>query len=731
MQKRISFFLVLVIMLASLACRALAPTPLTPSTADPALETTPTRQPTKTKLPTRTPSPTKTPKPDEPTATARPTKPAKTATPVASPTPVGSFTNSEGGFAIQYPPDWDIESQSSSHLTINNTSLGMAFIVLADLGDSLETIVNDLKENEFTNDKVTVKDAQDVTLGDGQVVKAKDMVVNSGGSELIYRIAFTSFGPHTYTLIAIGDADSLKAESKTIAQLYGTAIFFSPQAFGTPADQTLGLLSFGDPDPSELDPAVTGTSAAEFVGLLFSGLVRLGPDLQVYPDLAESWEISADGTVYTFTLRPDLSFGDGTPLIADDVVFSWERASDPSVGSSTASTYLGDIVGVKEKLDGKADSISGLKVIDATTLVVRVDAPKPYFLQKLTYPTAFVVDANNVQENPEDWVFNANPSGPYQIMKYTETTSLIFERNPAYHTPPAIAYVAYLLDAGGSAISRYEDGTLDILQIGSDTAERIRREDDPLHSEWNSVTTLCTSFVQMNNNLPPFDDINVRKAFALAVDRNGFVERLTNNLDIPAVSILPPAMPGFNPEIVADAYNETAARAALKASKYNGKLPPITLNTSGLGTQGRADVDALVATWKQVLGVEVQVSFLDPGTFTESAHNDPTQMTLYGWCADYPDPQNFLEVLYKSDSAFNVSGYKNPEIDQLLEQASVELDPAVRIGLYNQAEQALLADYAAVPINHSVDDILVRPRVEGYIHAPLHASFIPWLSLKK
>ncbi len=730
MNKRIFILPVLFIMFVSLACQAVLGTPVVPQPATTAVQVVPA--PTRTPRPTRTPLPTSTTLPGEPTSTPRAERPVKTAPPEPSPTPVGTYTNSEAGFSFRFPPDWDIDTQSAGHVTINNTSIGATFIILVDPGDTLDAVISDLENNTFKGETVKVNDTADIKLGSGEMAHAKDMVVSGSNGDLVYRIAFTTLGPHNYALISVGSADTLLSEKSTFADIYGSAVFFPPQPFGTPADQTLGLLEFGDPSPSDLDPALTTGSAADFVGLIFSGLVRLGPDLQVYPDLAESWEISSDGLVYTFTLRSGLTFGDGTPLTANDVVFSWERAADPSMASSTAATYLGDIVGLKDKLAGKANTISGLKVLNDQTLVVHVDAPKPYFLEKLTYPTAFVVDQNTVSSNPKDWVFEANPSGPYQIMKYTETRSLILERNPTYYQQPAIPYVAFLLDAGGSAISRYQDGTIDILNLGGQTAEQVRRPDDPLHSQWQTTTSLCTTLVQFNNTLPPFDDANVRKAFALAVDRNGFVERLTNNMDLAALNILPPGMPGFNKNIKALDFNADQAKAALAAStKYKGSLPEVTLNASGLGTQSNPDVDALVATWKQVLGVDVKVAFLDPSTFTESSRNSPAQMALYGWCADYPDPQNFLDVLYHTGSEFNISGYSNPAIDKLLEQAGVELDPAKRIDLYNQAEKALLDDFAAAPIEYSVIDVLVKPRVQGYIQAPLHASFVPWLSFKK
>ncbi len=732
MNKRSLILPVILIMLISLACQALTGSQATPPSAlGTAIVIQPSLAPSRTPRPTRTTIPTHTPSAGQPNSSSGSSKPVKTAPPEPSPTPIGSYTNNEAGFKFQYPPDWNIDSQSAGHVTINNTSIGMAFIILVDPGDTLDAVATDLKDNTFKGEDVTIADGKNVTLGSGESAKVKELAVKSTQGTLIYRVAFTSFGPHTYALIAVGLPDTLKNQADLLAELYGSATFFPPQPFGTPGDQTLGLLANGDPDASDLDPALTTTSAADYVGLLFSGLVRLGPDLQVNPDLAESWEISADGLVYTFTLRSNLAFSDGTPLTTKDIIYSWERAADPNLKSPTVATYLGDIVGLKDRLNGKTDHISGLKAIDDHTLVVKVDAPKPYFLEKLTYPTAFIVDQNTVTDNPKDWVFQANASGPYMIMKYTETRSLILERNPKYYKQAEVPYVGYLLDAGGSAVSRYEDGTVDILYLGGQNAERVRRTDDPLHNQWQSVTTLCTTFVQMNNNLPPFDDINVRKAFALSVDRAGFVERLTNNMDIPAVTILPPAMPGFSKAISAASYNADQAKAALKASKYAGNLPEIKLNASGFGTQGNPEVDALVATWKQILGIDVKVEFLDPTTFTESARTNPAQMTLYGWCADYPDPQNFLDVLYHTGSDFNVSGYSNPSIDKLLDQANVDLDPASRIKFYNQAEKALLDDFATVPIEHGVYDVLVKPRVQGFVLAPLHASFVPFLSLRK
>jgi oligopeptide transport system substrate-binding protein len=205
---------------------------------------------------------------------------------------------------------------------------------------------------------------------------------------------------------------------------------------------------------------------------------------------------------------------------------------------------------------------------------------------------------------------------------------LVFERNPAYHTQTAIQYVTYILDPGGSWISRYEDGTLDLLALDQASTERIRRPDDPLHDEWRSGTSLCTTYVALNNSLPPFDDPLVRKAFALAIDRDTYAERLTNNISLPALTLLPPGMPGFSDSLAVSAFDAEAAKQALVDSTYAGSLPEITLEASGFATEGSPAVNALAEMWQSALDIQVKVSFLDPQKYTEAAVKEQGQMTL-------------------------------------------------------------------------------------------------------
>ena len=203
------------------------------------------------------------------------------------------------------------------------------------------------------------------------------------------------------------------------------------------------LLGGESSNPRAYDPATGGGSS-----LLYSGLVTFDQKLKISPDLADSWTISPDGTMYTFHIRSNAHFHNGRAVTAQDVAYSWERAADPATNSNDVLTYLGDIVGIADKHAGKAKSISGLKVVDPQTLQVTVDAPKPYFLMKLTYGVAVVVDKANIESGP-NWYRTPNGTGPYKLVYWQPAKLIIYESNADFYlTPPAIRFIVYQLYAG-------------------------------------------------------------------------------------------------------------------------------------------------------------------------------------------------------------------------------------------------------------------------------------------
>lgn len=483
-----------------------------------------------------------------------------------------------------------------------------------------------------------------------------------------------------------------------------------------PLDQALVLAGGESTNPRDYDPATTHGSGDK---LLFSGLVSFDPNLNLTPDLAESWDVNDDGTVYTFHLRENAKFHNGRAVTAQDFIYSWERAASPALASDTVLTYLGDIVGVREMNSGQASNISGLSATDDHTLQVTIDAPKPYFLLKLTYPTAFVVDKENV-ESGDEWYRTPNGTGPYKLREWKRFESMIYEANQDFYLgAPSIPYVVYQLYSGDSQ-RMYETGEVDITGVYS--VDRFTDPTEPLHNELLTGVSLCTSFVNFDSTRPPFDDVNVRKAFSMAFDRQKYLDVVLDGQDLPAIGLYPPALPGFNLALKGLPYDPAQARELLAQSKYGGPegLPPIVFTNYGIGSYISGDVSAMAEMWEQNLGVTITVENLEPDYYYEQVYSgNHGQLFNGGWCADYPDPENFADVLFHTGSPQNNGGYSNPELDSLLEAARVERDVTKRIEMYQQAEQIIVDDAAALFTSHSLSYQLVKPYVKGYVFTPI------------
>jgi oligopeptide transport system substrate-binding protein len=482
--------------------------------------------------------------------------------------------------------------------------------------------------------------------------------------------------------------------------------------------QTLVLAGGESTNPREYDPATTHGSGDK---LVYSGLVSFDPHLNLTPDLAATWDVSPDGTVYTFHLRTNAKFHDGRPVIAQDVIYSWERALSPALASDTALTYLGDIVGAQEMAEGKAEHVFGLQALDEHTLQVTIDAPKPYFLLKLTYPTAFVLDKANVESGLE-WYRTPNGTGPYKLTEWKRFEQITYQANPDFYLgKPSIPTVIVQLYSG-VGLRLYEAGQIDITGVPYSAADRFLDPTEPLHNQLITGVNLCTGFVVFDTTQPPFDDVKVRQAFSMAFDRQKYIDVVLNGRALPAIGLYPPGLPGFNIGLKGLPYDPAQARQLLAESKYGGvdKLPPIVYTDAGIGSYVSADVAALAQMWQQVLGVQITVENLEPNYYLDEVYaGHHGQIISGGWCADYPDPENFADVLFHSGSAQNSGGYSNPELDKLLEQARVEQDVTKRIEMYQQAEQIIVNDAPVLFTTHSLSYQLVKPYVKGYVFTPI------------
>ena len=483
-----------------------------------------------------------------------------------------------------------------------------------------------------------------------------------------------------------------------------------------PLDQALVLEGGESTNPRDYDPATTFSGGDKRV---FSGLVSFDPQLNLTADLADRWEISGDGTTYTFYLNEDAKFHNGRAVTAQDVIYSWERAASPELASDTVLTYLGDIIGVGEMAVAQAEHIEGLSAIDEHTLQVKIDAPKPYFLLKLTFPTAFIVDKENV-ESGDDWYRQPNGTGPYRLTEWVSFERMVYEANEDFYLgAPSIPYILVNLYSGDSQ-GLYETDAVDITGVYS--IERFLDPTEPLHDELRTGVSLCTGFIVFDTTQPPFDDLNVRKAFSMAFNRQQYIDVLLDGHALPAVGLYPPALPGFNIALQGLPYDPAQARELLRASKYGGadSLPPIVFTNSGIGSYVGGSIAALAQMWKQDLGVNITVENLEPNFYNDQIHSgNHGQLLDGGWCADYPDPENFADVLFHTGSTQNSGGYSNPELDTLLEAARIEQDVNKRMQMYQQAEQILVEDAAALFTVHWLSYELVKPYVQGYVLTPI------------
>lgn len=488
-------------------------------------------------------------------------------------------------------------------------------------------------------------------------------------------------------------------------------------------------------DPPTLDPANTSdVESATYIVEIFSGLVGFNKDLKIVPDLAEKWDVSNDGKTYTFTLRQDAKFHDGRPVTAQDVKYSLERAADPRTRSTVSPLYLGDIVGFMDKYTGKANEVSGVQVLDNYTVQIDIDKPISYFLAALAHPTSYIVDKFNVESGEQPWYLKPNGTGPFKLIQWDQGQQIVLEKNADYYgdIKPSVDRIEFLL-GGGSAMTRYENGDLDATRVSIADIERVSDPASPLNKELSIDPQLSTSFIVFNTRKAPFDDPKVRMAFAMSIDRQKLNDVVFKKMPVVATGILPQAFPGFNQDLKGIPFDPEGAKKLLAESKYASGLPDIVWSTVGGGGTAGSDVQAIAEMLKENLGANISVEQTDWATYLSQINGTNVDFQLFdiGWSADYVDPHNFIGLLFRGGSLNNWSGYDNPVVNQLIDDASVEPNLDKRIQEYQQAEEKILQDAPVLPLTYGRDFWLTKPYVKGAFYPPLVIERLKYITLDK
>jgi peptide/nickel transport system substrate-binding protein/oligopeptide transport system substrate-binding protein len=487
-----------------------------------------------------------------------------------------------------------------------------------------------------------------------------------------------------------------------------------------------GTLRWANEGVNEIDtldpPAAQSSNAIMAIGLIFDGLIRLDDRLNLQPAGAENWEISGDGKTYTFFIRKNLKWADGSPVTAEDFRWSLERALSKQFANGSAGYYLSNIKGASDWIQGKGSGLTGVKVKDPQTLTIELEKPGVYFLYQLTYAGAAVVPKKLIDQYGDKWIEHAWGTGPFMLKEWKHSQSLTFTPNTNYwRGVPALAGVEMpFIQDPETAYRLYQTGDLDI--VGSQQFPPAHIAENVGKPGFVQLPQFFDAYVGFNNAKPPLDNAKLRRALALAVDKKTLADKVMNGAVVAADHIVPPGIPGFNNNLKPLSFDAAAAKQALADAGFpDGKgLPKLTL----FYTTGQADFDKVSATlqqmWKQNLGLDIAVQGEEQGKYNNdltAMANDPAnsnlQIYLSVWGADYPDPQNFLSQQLRTGVGNNNGHFSNAEFDKLVDQADLERDPNKRYPAYGQAEQIAIDEVGWLPLYHGKGSILINPSVKG------------------
>ncbi len=502
------------------------------------------------------------------------------------------------------------------------------------------------------------------------------------------------------------------------------------------------------PDIETFDPAkAVDFGSLASIQMAFTGLVTENDHLQVQGELAKSYEESADGLSWTFHLRPNLTFSDGAPLTSHDVVYSLDRALSPQVyqGSGTSLFYLGLIRGADDRANAKIPTLIGtsLQTPDDNTVVIQVSQKTAYFLQALTYQTADVVEKKVIDQWGDKWTEHLSDNGgqggdgPFKVQKYDHNTGITFVPNPGYFGPqPQLKQVIFpFVKDTGTSYLEYKTSQLDKSAIPTADYQQAQAMTDQFHK----VPQLWVEYYGMNYLVKPFDNIHIRQALALAINKDVLVQSIWGGRYVPTNHIIPNGMPGYNPHLTGPAGVASTKGDPKKAKELFqlglqeehltlATFPTIKFTYPSNSQEAANEATTMIQMWQQVLDItSIKPDVVDDNQIdadvAKTKGNGSMQMWRNSWSADYPDPQDWTSLQFTQNSPDNENYGQNTSTDaaqqqatqQQMAQADVMSDQVARFHLYNQIEQQLVNDVVWLPMEQIAVTYLLKPYVIGVV----------------
>ena len=520
-----------------------------------------------------------------------------------------------------------------------------------------------------------------------------------------------------------------------------TATVFAAQVPpGTVLAEKQELVRNNGSEPASLDPhKVESDVEFNIISDLFEGLVSVSPAGEIQPRLAEKWE-NKENTVWTFHLRPGITWSDGTAITAQDIVWSWQRLVSP-LTASPYSSYPGNmhIVNAKEIAEGKkAPETLGVKAVDDATLEVTLTQPNAAFLAMLAHPSLVPIDKVLVNRFGEQWTKPEHivTSGPYKLSAWVVNERIVAERNPRYwdnqHT--VINKVTWLpIHSEAADVNRYKAGEIDIVYtVPINQFAQLKKT---MGDQLNVSPQLATYYYEFNTTRPPFNDPRVRLALNMALDKDIIAEKVLGQGQRPAWLISQPDIGGVklqNPEYASWPREKRIAEAKklLSEAGYSDSHPLVFNLLYNTSESHQRVAIAASSMWKKNLGVEAKLQNQEWKTMLDTMHTHNFDAVRYAWIADYDDAATFLNNFRTGDSE-NTSQYSNPAYDEALKNAAKASDGVTRGKYYQQAEDLLAKDVPAVPVYHYVRIHLVKPWVGGFTPDKLGYYFTKDMYIKK
>ncbi|MEE9326593.1 MAG: peptide ABC transporter substrate-binding protein [Cocleimonas sp.] len=493
--------------------------------------------------------------------------------------------------------------------------------------------------------------------------------------------------------------------------------------FTAQAEMVLHRGNGAEPETLDIHKS-TGVPESVIQRDLFEGLVSEAADGSLIPGAAKSWQQDKSGKIWTFQLREDGKWSDGTQVTAMDFVNAFQRAVIPATLSEYAF-ILWPIKNAKKISNGSEKDISqlGVKAIDDLTLEIQLENPTPFLTGLLSHHMTYPIPSNAIEKHAKKWTRAGNliSNGPYQLAEWQPQSHLKLIKNPHYrdHENIKVDTVYYYPTEDKSAeLKRFRAGELDITDdVPSDQIKWINNN---IKDSFRNTPYIGTYYLAMNLGKAPFKgNLPLRKALSLAIDRKILTDKVTKAGELPGLGWVPPGMNAYTsqtiPELALDKRKRLAlAKKLYEESGYSRDKPlevELLYNTSD---NHKKIAIALAAMWKQTLGVKVKLRNEEWKVYLNSRTQRQFQLIRAGWIGDYNDASNFLDLFRSDVGTMNPSVWKNPNFDALMQQAEKESDTKKRADFMQQAERILLADMPLIPIYYYTTQHLLSSKVKGW-----------------